>query len=249
VRPGRLGRPPRTSARRGPASRERSTARHAPTITTGSRSASTARRARLAPGPRARSDPRAFANACLGYRLDVDHSDGPPRRIAVIGRAGSGKTTVALWLGQAFALPIIHLDQLYWTSDWKPRPDALFESEHVDVIGRERWVIDGSYLGSPALAERLQRADLVVITSAPILTCLARVIRRSVRDRGRDRPDRPIGADEALSLTFLVWVVRWSWRHRDLEDEVRRLAPHVHVAVIRGQADLRALGVDPPPRS
>lgn len=168
-------------------------------------------------------------------------SDEPPRRIAVIGRAGSGKTTASLRLGQAFALPVTHLDQLYWTSDWKPVPDPVFEQRHDDVVARDRWVIDGSYLSTPALAERFRRADVVVITKAPFLTCVLRVLQRSVRDRGRYRPDRPIGADEALSLRFLVWMARWSWQHRDLEAEVRALAPGADVIVARSPADLKAM--------
>src|SRR5687767_15921191 len=42
-----------------------------------------------------------------------------PRRIAVIGRAGTGKTTIARRLAEAFDLPITHLDALFWTPDWK----------------------------------------------------------------------------------------------------------------------------------
>ena len=46
-----------------------------------------------------------------------------PRRIAVVGRAGAGKTTtIALAIGDAFGLPVVHLDPLYWTADWQPVP-------------------------------------------------------------------------------------------------------------------------------
>ena len=68
-----------------------------------------------------------------------------PRRIAVIGRAGSGKSTAAVALGRAFDLPVVHLDQLYWTSDWQPVAPDRFEAAQQAAIAAETWVIDGGY--------------------------------------------------------------------------------------------------------
>ena len=117
-----------------------------------------------------------------------------PRRIAVIGRAGSGKSTAAVALGRAFDLPVVHLDQLYWTSDWQPVPADRFEAAQQAAIAAETWVIDGGYSTPPAFGDRVRRADLVVITEAPLVVCLYRVIRRAIRHRGRPRAGRPDGA-------------------------------------------------------
>jgi adenylate kinase family enzyme len=162
------------------------------------------------------------------------------RRIAVIGRAGSGKTTTALALGQGLALPVTHLDQLYWSADWNPAGSSTFDQRLAAQIAEPRWILDGSYLSS-SLGARLRRADLVVLTSAPLWICIWRVIARTVRYRGRPRGDRPVGADEAFSLTFLVWMLRWTLRHRDLAGEVLRIAPDVPIAAVRGEHDLEAL--------
>lgn len=35
-------------------------------------------------------------------------------RILVIGSPGSGKTTFSLRLGEALAIPVVHLDRLNW---------------------------------------------------------------------------------------------------------------------------------------
>ena len=163
-----------------------------------------------------------------------------PRRIAVIGRAGSGKSTAAVALGSALGLPVVHLDQLYWTSDWRPVESDRFEAAHQAAVAAETWVIDGGYT-SPGLPSRIRRADLVVITEAPLAVCLYRVIRRTILHRHRSRADRPVGADEQFSLAFLIWIIRWQGNHPDLRGEVLAEDPEVDIVIVRGAADLERL--------
>jgi adenylate kinase family enzyme len=170
---------------------------------------------------------------------DASSANGP-RRIAVLGRAGSGKSTAAIALGEALGLPVVHLDQLYWTSDWQAVPTGQFEAAHMAAIEADAWVIDGGYV-SPSFPERVRRADLVVITEASLARCLYRVIARTVRHRGRPRVGRPVGADERLSLAFLIWILRWSRRHGDLRGEVLAEDPSARIEVVRGRADLERL--------
>ena len=40
------------------------------------------------------------------------------QRILIIGNAGSGKTTFARLLAQKLALPLVHLDRIYWYGNW-----------------------------------------------------------------------------------------------------------------------------------
>lgn len=167
-----------------------------------------------------------------------------PNRIVVIGRAGSGKSTAAVALGRAFGLPVVHLDQLYWTSDWQPVATDRFEMEQQSAIAADSWVIDGGYTTSPAFPDRVRRADLVVITEAPLAVCLFRVIRRTIWYRGRLRAGRPDGADERFSLTFLIWIFRWTRRHPDLRQEVLEIDPAARVVIVRGPDDLGRLVTD-----
>jgi adenylate kinase family enzyme len=143
--------------------------------------------------------------------------DDRPRRVAVIGRAGAGKTTVALQLGQEFGLPVVHLDRLFWGPDWQPVEEATFAERQAAVIASEAWVIDGGYLWARGWTERLARADLVVVVEAPLLVCLARIIRRSLRPSlrgGARRPDLPDGCSEQFSPEFIWWTLTWRSRAR-----------------------------------
>ena len=67
------------------------------------------------------------------------------RRILVVGRCGAGKSTLARDLGVATGLPVIHLDQHYWTPGWVPLPDDEWDEKHDELLTRPEWIVDGSY--------------------------------------------------------------------------------------------------------
>jgi adenylate kinase family enzyme len=48
-----------------------------------------------------------------------------PLRIHITGNAGSGKTTLAIALGQLIGLHVHHLDSIVWQPGWKKAPIAF----------------------------------------------------------------------------------------------------------------------------
>ena len=138
----------------------------------------------------------------------------------MIGRAGAGKTTVAVRLGEALGLPVIHLDKMYWDPGWQPADPDLFEARQAAAIAEPVWVIDGGYLSSRGWQQRLGRADTVVLVEAPLAICLWRILRRSLGRRVERRPDLPDGCEESVSLFFLWWAIGWGRRHRGLIEEI-----------------------------
>jgi adenylate kinase family enzyme len=151
---------------------------------------------------------------------------GMPRRIAVIGRSGAGKTRVALELGRTFGLPVVHLDRLAWEPGWRPVEHAVFESRHADAIAADEWVLDGGYLSRPGWPERVRRADIIVLVDAPLHVCLWRIVRRGLREPSPGpRPDLPDGCVDGLSLGLVFWTLTWAWRTRDALRSLRRADP------------------------
>ena len=160
-----------------------------------------------------------------------------PRRIAVVGRAGAGKTTIALRLGEALGIPVTHLDRLFWTPDWLEVDRAEFERRQLEVVEHDAWILDGGYLTSAGWPRRRARADLVMVAEAPLVVCLWRIVRRSILRR-RSRPDRP-GDREQFSPHFLWWTITWTRRHPRLAETLR--AAGTPVVVARRGADVDAL--------
>lgn len=55
-------------------------------------------------------------------------NDAAPRRIAVVGASGSGKTTFARRLAERLGIPHIELDAIHWGPDWTPARDDDFRA-------------------------------------------------------------------------------------------------------------------------
>lgn len=163
------------------------------------------------------------------------------QRIVVIGSPGAGKSTLAIALAIATALPLIHLDAEYWQAGWAEPDKADWQARMITMAAGERWVIDGNHGGS--LAVRLARATLVVWLDLPTRSCLSGVVRRRWRYRGGDRPDMAAGCPERFDAAWLVflWYVA-TFRRTKRSEIVRQLAaaglPVVQLTATRDRSRL-----------
>ena len=161
------------------------------------------------------------------------------RRVLVLGSGGAGKTTVALELGRRLDLPVVHLDRYFWSPGWTPQPAEHFADDVRRLAAEERWIIDGNYRST--LAERLPRADLVVLLDLPRRVALARVVRRwaVARLRGRARPDMAPGCPERLRWEFLRYVWRYPQRRPELLRSVDAAGRSADLVHLRSRAEVR----------
>jgi hypothetical protein len=97
-------------------------------------------------------------------------------RIAILGCAGTGKTTLARLLGERTGAPVICLDDI-WRPDWGEQDVPRFRSLIKKAHAGDEWISDGNF----ALASfdiRLPRATLVIWLERPKLSCIWRVVTR-----------------------------------------------------------------------
>jgi adenylate kinase family enzyme len=134
------------------------------------------------------------------------------RKVLVIGSGGSGKSTFAARLGKRTGLPVIHLDTLYWRAGWQATPRAEWAALVDELLSRDAWIMDGNYGGT--MERRLAACDTVVFLDLPRTLCLWRVVTRSIRYRGRTRPDMREGCNERLNWEFVRWVWEYPWTSR-----------------------------------
>jgi len=108
--------------------------------------------------------------------------------------------------------PLVHLDRLFWHSGWVRSPIDEWRRIVNGLVAADRWVIDGNYGGTIDL--RLAAADTVVFLDVPRLRCVARVVKRAMLNRRRNRDDMTPGCRERLSWEF---VPQWTAREAELE--------------------------------
>jgi energy-coupling factor transporter ATP-binding protein EcfA2 len=100
-------------------------------------------------------------------------------RILILGRTGSGKTTLARALAGALEVPHVELDSLYFGPDFSTTPLPLLRERTSAAIAGDRWVTDGNKRAVRDLV--WPRADTVVWLDYPLAVSLWRLARRARR--------------------------------------------------------------------
>ena len=161
------------------------------------------------------------------------------RRILILGSAGAGKSTVATQLSAILGLPLIHLDAFFWRAGWRESPRDEWKQRVATLLTQDAWIMDGNYLGT--LVERLAVADTVILLDIPRIRCIYRVVRRALRDRGKQRADLAEGCVEQFpDWAFIRWI--WAFPRDDLRPILDELKTHTGtktVVVLRSTAEIR----------
>lgn len=148
-------------------------------------------------------------------------------KVAVFGNAGGGKSTLARGLAEATGLPLHVIDMIQFEGRYRPDakdggkiPQEEYLRVHGDLIGRDRWIIDG--FETVALAwERFAAADTLVYVDLPLLTHYWFVTKRFLKGLFRTPPGWPENSPVWESTLDSYRVI---WRcHRFLTPKYRQL--------------------------
>ena len=169
--------------------------------------------------------------------------DTPPlaslgRRIMICGPSNTGKSTLAVAIGNKLGLPAIHLDRLRHTphTDWQLRPDPEFFALHDAEIVADAWVMDGNY--SKVLPQRLARATSVILTMDNRWASLFRYFRRTLFER--QRAGALDGTKDSIKWNMIHWIIVRSPASQKRYRRALR-ASGVPILEVRGMAELNHL--------
>lgn len=138
-------------------------------------------------------------------------------KIAVMGYSGAGKSTLAKLLSKRLNIPLLYLDCVNFEENWKLRDREEGRRIVSDFMKQESWVIDGNY-SEFYQAERIQKADLVLILQYSRIACIKGVFGRYFANKGKSRESIADGCAERIDFEFFNWVL---WRQYSLKKIIR----------------------------
>lgn len=135
-------------------------------------------------------------------------------RVAVIGNAGGGKSTLCRQLSKSKNLPHFPVDQMQWRPGWVPASHLEIKTLHDQVLKQEKWIIDG-WGPKDMIADRFSAADTIILVDHPLYIHYWWAIKRQIACILRPRPDGPPGCP-MLPMTWpllrMIWRIHFSLR-------------------------------------
>ncbi|MBQ4163648.1 MAG: topology modulation protein [Turicibacter sp.] len=157
------------------------------------------------------------------------------KRIMIIGCPGSGKSTLSKQLAVKLKLPLVHLDQMYWKSNWQPISNEIFDELLLREVEKDEWIIDGNY--SRTISMRLEKCDTIIYLDYHRMTCLLGVLKRVIKGYGKTREDMGENCPERLDPDFLKYV--WTFNQSRREEYLKLLSyqKDKRVIILRYRSD------------
>jgi|SRR5208282_2252014 len=145
------------------------------------------------------------------------------KRVVILGPGASGKSTLAMELGEITGLPVIELDKVFWQPGLAATPRDEWVEVQRRLIEKDAWIMDGDLGPYDAVDVRLRAADTIIFLDFSLIRCSWRALRRS-----RERID------------FWLWMLRYRRRSRPyLLTEIGRHAAGANVHVLRDPEAVR----------
>lgn len=118
-----------------------------------------------------------------------------PRRIAVIGNAGAGKTVLSRQLAKLYQLPLTHVDSIQFIEGMKIRPHKESIALLTEIQNQPTWIIDG-YGPLDIIERRFQLADQIVLIDFPLWRHYWWATKRQIKNLWSPREELPQGCSE-----------------------------------------------------
>ena len=132
-------------------------------------------------------------------------------RIIIIGCGGAGKSTLARQLGEKTGLPVVHLDQIFWSpGNWQHLEKETFDALLMAEMEKPQWILDGNY--NRTMERRLEKCDTVIYLDFNRFICLAGWMKRVITNWGKARADMAPGCNEWFDPEFAKWI--WNFNNQ-----------------------------------
>jgi adenylate kinase family enzyme len=139
------------------------------------------------------------------------------KRVVILGRGASGKSSLTVRLAEITGLPLFELDKLFWQKGLTPTPRDEWAVLQRKLVASDRWILDGDLGPYDDAGVRLRAADTIIFLDFSLIRCAWRAVRRS-----REQAD------------FWRWLIFYRRDFRPaLVNAIAKRAPDADVHVLR----------------
>lgn len=126
----------------------------------------------------------------------INKSNSWPKRTAIIGNAGGGKTTLARKVSLLTGFPVTHVDSVQFQKGMKLRPYKETIEVLLEIQNNSEWIIDG-YGPLDILEKRFAMADQIIFIDLPLWKHIFWFLKRQLLNLFSQREELPEGCSEA----------------------------------------------------
>ena len=152
-----------------------------------------------------------------------------PKKFALIGLPGSGKSTFACKLGKILGIPVHHLDRHMFEPDGKKKDKLEFIEIQQAMLNEEAWVVEGCSFSTFEM--RFAKADVLIYFHFSRLVCFLRLFKRLFNYK------RDFGGLRAVNWEILRYTWNFDKEKRVRIEELRQKYPQTEFLIFRNQKD------------
>lgn len=161
-----------------------------------------------------------------------------PKKFALIGLPGSGKSTFASQLARALGIPVHHLDRHMFELDGKKKDKLEFIEIQKAMLNEDAWIVEGCSFSTFEM--RFAKADVLIYFHFPRLVCICRMLKRLFNYK------KDFGGLRAITWELLKYTWNFDKEKRARIEELRQKYPQTDFLIFRNQNDadcyLKSLG-------
>ena len=159
-------------------------------------------------------------------------------RVMIIGCGGSGKSTLARQLGEKTGLPVIHLDQIFWSpGNWQHLEREVFDNLLRQELENPRWILDGNF--DRTMPMRLDKCDTVIYLDYNRVVCFFGWLKRVIQNWGKTRPDMGPNCNEWVDPEFAKWIWTFNGKNRKKYYELLSQQKDKEIHIFKNRRQLR----------
>ena len=158
-------------------------------------------------------------------------------RVIIIGCGGAGKSTLARKLGEKTGLPVVHLDQIFWSpGNWEHLQSDEFDTLLINELNKPQWILDGNYNRTMEL--RLEKCDTVIYLDFNRFQCIFGWLKRVMTNWGTARPDMAPGCNEWFDPEFAKWLWNFNKKNRSRYHSMLAKTEGIRVYILKNRREV-----------